>query len=105
MTYAKLQNGTLIYAPKKIKDGTTTVYNPTAEQLTAQGYKPLEIEPEPVIADGYHLNPVYTEYENRIVISWTPEQDPEPEPTLEELIEAQAEAIEELAALIAEMGG
>lgn len=105
MNYVKLTQGHLQYAPKKIKDGMTTIYNPTADILTAHGYKPLTVNPMPTMQSGFHAVPTYTENDSEIIQSWTAEADPPMEPSLEEQVEAQAEAIEELAMLLAEVMG
>ena len=105
MNYVKLTQGRIQYAPKKIKDGLSTIYNPTADILLAHGYKPLTVNPMPTMQSGYHAVPSYTEIDSEIIQSWTVEADPPMEPTLEEQVEAQAEAIEELAMLLAEVMG
>lgn len=105
MNYAKLTQGRIQYAPKKIKDGLSTIYNPTADILMAHGYKPLTVNPMPTMQSGYHAFPSYIETDTEIVQTWTAEEDPPQEPTLEEQVEAQAEAIEELAMLLAEVMG
>ena len=88
--YVKLQDGRLIYAPKKITDGDTITYNPTAEMLLPLGYKPLRVEPMPEVEEGYHLEPAYTagdRYRHEGVLyrciqshtsqaDWTPDKTP-----------------------------
>ena len=105
MHYCKLINGRLQYAPKKITNNNTTVYNPTASMLIADGWKPLVVTDQPASPTGYHLEPIYSETSDSITQDWTVVADPPEEPTLEEQVEAQAEAIEELAMLIAEVLG
>lgn len=87
MTYVKLIDGRLTYAPRKIKDGDTIVYNPTAEHLLPLGYKPLRIEPMPEVEEGYHLEPAYTETDNEVVQDWTVVEDPPVEPDAEEILD------------------
>lgn len=85
--YVKLIDGRLTYAPRKIKDGDTIVYNPTAEHLLPLGYKPLRIEPMPEVEEGYHLEPAYTETDTEVVQDWTVVEDPPVEPDAEEILD------------------
>lgn len=85
--YVKLTDGRLIYAPRKIKDGDTIVYNPTAEHLLPLGYKPLRVEPMPEVEEGYHLEPAYTETDTEVVQDWTVVEDPPVEPDAEEILD------------------
>lgn len=91
--YVKLTDGRLIYAPRKIKDGDTIVYNPTAEHLLPLGYKPLTIEPMPEVEGGYHLEPVYSETDDEVVQDWTVVEDPPVEPDPQELIDMLEEVL------------
>lgn len=96
MHYCKLINGRIQYAPKKITLNGSTVYNPTAEMLIADGWKPLTVEPQPTpLEEGYHLEATYSETEEAIVQSWIVVEDPPMELTTEEriaLLEEQLEA-------------
>ena len=72
---AKLINGVLVYAPRKIQreiDGKTYVtYNPTDEMLAEQGW--LNVVETPVPGDapeGYHYEDTYTEDGGKIVQGW-----------------------------------
>ena len=85
--YVKLTDGRLTYAPRKIKDGDTIVYNPTAEHLLPLGYKPLTIMPMPEVEEGYHLEPAYTETDTEVVQDWTVVEDPPVEPDAEEILD------------------
>lgn len=76
MQYAKVVNGALQYAPRKIKEGDTTTYNPTAAMLAERGFKPIVDEERPEVEEGYYLAPVYTETENSIIRSWAEVPDP-----------------------------
>lgn len=84
--YVKLTDGRLIYAPKKIKDGDTITYNPTAEMLLPLGYKPLTIMPMPEVEEGYHLEPTYAETDTEVVQDWTVVEDPPVEPDAEDIL-------------------
>lgn len=105
MKYVKLISGRITYAPKKLINGNATIYNPTAEQLIADGYKPLQVDPMPTTDSRHHLEAVYTDTADAVVQSWIIVENPPEEPTLEEQVEAQAQAIEELAMLLAEVMG
>lgn len=100
MSYAKLDNGNLIPAPRKLElemtfevDGEPvtdlyTVYNPTAEQYASQGWLPVvETEMPNDAPEGYHYEPTYSEYMTadglELVQEWElveddpPDQNPE----------------------------
>ena len=53
MRYGKLIDGALQYAPNKIKNGDSIIYNPTAETLTALGYLPVIVTDAPQTETGY----------------------------------------------------
>lgn len=96
MIYAKLINGNLISAPRKLEiemtfdiDGEPvtdiyTVYNPTAEQYASQGWLPVvENEMPDDAPDGYHYEPTYTEWSNEIHQGWELVEDPiDPDPEI-----------------------
>ena len=75
MQYVKLVNGTVQFAPKKIKDGNSITYNPDAEMLTEYGYKPLVVDETPEVPDGYHLEPSYADEGETIRQSWNVVKD------------------------------
>ena len=68
---AKLINGALSYAPKKIiADGKTT-FNPTDTLLKEQGYKDVETAEAPAVStQTQQAVPIWTEQEDKIVQSW-----------------------------------
>lgn len=75
MKYAKLIDGEIVFAPRKIQteiDGEPyTVYNPTAEMLEGDGWLPVvETESPDDAPDGYHYAPTYTEDGDEIVQGW-----------------------------------
>ena len=79
---AKLINGQLVYAPRKIQreiDGETYItYNPTDEMLAEQGWLPVVETPVPGDApEGYHYEPTYTEEGGEIVQGWVLVQNPD----------------------------
>ena len=70
MHYAKLINNYPSYAPRRMRIGDAWVYNPTGEQLLAEGYLPVS-ETEPPETDALHYaEPHWTEQNNQIVQTW-----------------------------------
>ena len=88
--YAKIENGTLIPAPHRITLAGMQIFNPTADQLTQAGYKPVTETPMPDDApDGQHYEAQYTDSGDTITQGWTLVENEEVEPsgkTLEERI-------------------
>ena len=75
MKYAKLIDGDLVIAPRKIKaeiDGEWyNVFNPPAELLEADGWLPvIETEMPGDAPEGYHYEATYTEESGEIVQGW-----------------------------------
>lgn len=54
------------------------VFNPTAEQYIALGYKRVKKSPEPEHAEGYSISFVWAEDENEIYKKWIIEKLPDP---------------------------
>lgn len=69
--YGKLIDGNLRIAPKMLHIGSNNVWNPTADQYAADGYKPVEYTEMPEAPDGYTYKPGWEEQENVIVQIWT----------------------------------
>ena len=89
---AKLINGALSYAPKKIIIDGKTIFNPREELLKEQGYKDVETTEAPTVTTMTQ-QPVstWTDQEDKIVQSW--EIKPaQPEPT-SALLEIQTQAV------------
>ena len=76
MNYAKLIDGNLIFAPRKLTVGDFTVYNPTPEMLISAGYKPVVYTEPPTVEPGYIAVPGWEENVLEIVQVWTVEQVP-----------------------------
>ena len=78
---AKIIDGNLVYAPRKIQreiDGKMyTTYNPTDEMLAEQGWLPLIETDPPEAPAGYHYEPTYTEESGEIVQGWVLVEDPD----------------------------
>lgn len=81
MTYGKIENEKLIYAPYRIVSGGMQIFNPTADQLIQAGYKPITETPMPEepAPEGQHYEASYTDSGDTITQSWVlVEDDPEP---------------------------
>ena len=83
MNYAKLIDGALVYAPRKIQtviDGKPyNTYNPKDEQLAAQGWLTVRYTDPPDDApEGYHYEDSFAEGDGEIVQEWTLVEDPDP---------------------------
>ena len=76
MTYAKLIDGAIVYAPRKLPVGEYVVYNPTPEMLTGAGYKPVRYTDPPEVEPGYVAVPGWEETAGEIVQIWTVELAP-----------------------------
>ena len=69
---AKLVSGALQYAPKKIYIENQLVFNPTDEQLKAQGYKEVENTEAPsVLTKTQTAVSSYVEQDGKIVQQWS----------------------------------
>ena len=89
---AKLINGALSYAPRKIIVDGKTIFNPPNTVLKEQGYKDVETSEAPAVStQTQQAVPRWQEQENKIVQSWEvkPAQ-PDPTSALQEL---QREAV------------
>lgn len=90
MTYGKIINGKLTYAPHRIVLSGMQIFNPTEDQLTQAGYKPVTETPMPDDApEGQHYEPTYSDTGDTITQVWTLVDDEKTEPagkTLEERV-------------------
>lgn len=88
--YAKIENGTLIPAPRRIVLSGMQIFNPTTDHLTQAGYKLVTETPMPDDApDGQHYETQYTDSGDTITQGWTLVENEEVEPagkTIEERI-------------------
>lgn len=88
--YAKIENDTLIPAPRRITLSGMQIFNPTADHLTQAGYKPVTETPMPDDApEGQHYEPTYSDTGDTITQGWTLVEDEEVEPagkTIEERV-------------------
>ena len=84
---AKLKDGAIFYAPRKIVVGGKTIFNPDDVLLREQGYKEVETTEAPTVpTQTQQAVPIWTEQENKIVQSWKlkPAQ-PDPTAALQEI--------------------
>lgn len=92
MTYAKIENEKLIYAPHRIVLGGMQIFNPTTDQLSQAGYKPIAetAMPEDPAPEGQHYEAQYTDGETEITQSWVLVDNPpvSTEKTLNERVTA-----------------
>lgn len=69
--YAKLIDGALHIAPKKLPGDGVIVYNPPAEMYLAQGWKPVTFTDAPEAPSGYYYESGWEEQDDAIVLVWT----------------------------------
>ena len=87
MTFVKLENGILKRCPKSGKVGKLMhtnlplCFESNPETAFAEGWKELVTTDKP---DGAYT-PSYTVDGDKIIQVWTPYEEPDPEPTLEEI--------------------
>lgn len=75
--YAKLIDGNLHRAPKKLIIGDNVVYNPSDEQYRNAGYKPVEYSEPPYDApEGQHWEGAFVDGEEAITQEWQLVDDP-----------------------------
>lgn len=87
----KIINGNLTYPPHKIILDGMQIFNPTEEQLSQAGYKPIAETPMPEepAPEGQHYEPTYSDSGDTITQSWVLVEDEEVEPagkTIEERV-------------------
>ncbi len=69
--YAKLIDGALQIAPKKLLGDGVIVYNPPAEMYLEQGWKPVQYTDPPEAPSGYYYESSWEEQTEAIVQTWT----------------------------------
>lgn len=76
----KIIDGKLTYPPHRIILNGMQIFNPTADQLTQAGYKPVTETPMPDDApEGQHYEPTYSDTGDTITQSWVLVEDVEEE--------------------------
>ena len=84
---AKLTDGVLSYAPRKIIVDGKTIFNPSEDMLKEQGYKDVETSEAPAVStQTQQAVPSWTEQEDKIIQAWEvkPAQ-PDPTSALQEI--------------------
>jgi hypothetical protein len=71
MLYKLINNRPEPFTGRYIKHDGMVYANPTDEQLTAAGYKPLVTAEPPELREGYYAVDTYTETADGIVQAWT----------------------------------
>ena len=84
---AKLVNGTLRYAPKKIYIDNQLIFNPTEAQLKEQGYKEVENTESPtILTKTQTVVSSFVEQEDKIVQQWEVKAgQPDPYETIQQI--------------------
>ena len=77
MKYAKLIDGIIVYAPRKLTVGDSVVYNPPTEMLEAAGYKRVRFTEPPETDPGYIAVPGWEETADAITQTWAIEPEPD----------------------------
>lgn len=77
MKYAKLEDQTLIYAPRAIRWRGRTVINPSGEKLVELGYKPVRYTEPGEAPEGFTWAPRWEETESEILQVWELEELPQ----------------------------
>lgn len=75
--YAKLINGALQSAPKKLIIDDTQVWNAPSDAYLAQGWKPVTFTDAPEAPSGYYYESAWEEDEAEIVQTWVLEKLPD----------------------------
>lgn len=69
--YAKLIDGVLQIAPKKLPGDGVIVYNPPESMYREQGWKPVQYTDPPEAPSGYYYESGWEEQTDAIVQVWT----------------------------------
>lgn len=75
--YAKLIDGKLHTAPKKLLVDGVQVWNATADVYLSQGWKPVSVSPAPEPEEGYTCTSGWKETAKKITQTWTKEAIPD----------------------------
>ena len=73
MKFAKLEDGSLVYAPRPLEMDGVHVFTDDAETHLALGYKEVVLNPEPEVQEGYRTWFEWEETDAQIVQSWQSE--------------------------------
>lgn len=102
--YAKLEDGVLKYAPKRLQHNGKTVINPGEDMLLALGYLPVQYNDPPDVDDGYRAEPRLEQTDTAIVQTWEVVEDTSPTP-LDERVDALETTTDDMILLMADLIG
>lgn len=77
MRYAKLIDGSIVYAPNPILHDGLWYGNPPASVYEAEGYKPVRYTEPPTVEPGFVAVPGWEETPEAIVQTWAVEPEPD----------------------------
>lgn len=77
MRYAKLNDGSISYAPNPIQHNGLWYGNPPGSVYEADGYKPVRFTEPPETKSGYIAVSGWKETAEEIVQTWTEELEPD----------------------------
>lgn len=67
----KLIDGRLVVAGRIVKEGNTTITNPTEQNYFDNGYQKVNFSDQPEFdRDNFKLEPLYIRVDNQINVSW-----------------------------------
>lgn len=93
--YAKLKNGTLKTAPRKVQYNNRIIFNPPESVLKVLGYYPVIYTDMPYAPEGQHAESSWEQVNDAIVQVWSFVDNPEvPEISTEPTMYDLADAIE-----------
>lgn len=76
-SYARLDSGSIKYAPNIIYIGDKQIINASADEYASLGWLPIVKSEMPENGDGYYFTPIYTESDGRIVQQWEKHEIPD----------------------------
>ena len=68
--YAKLDGGSLVYAPNKLVIDTEQIFNAPAATYKAQGWLPIVNTEQPESTETHYFTPYYVEENGKIIQQW-----------------------------------
>lgn len=75
--YARLEGGSLVYAPNIIYIGDRQIINATAEEYASLGWMPIVKTDIPESEEGFYYSPIYTEQGGKIIQQWKKHEIPD----------------------------
>lgn len=90
--FGKLIDGAIVAAPEKLIIDSKQVWNASADEYFAQGWKPIIITDPPDPEKGFYFIPGWKETTKKITQTWTKAEEPD--------IVSDSEALAELLEVI-----